>query len=240
MKISKQITWLFLAIGMFIFSAIANAQVVKMSKANICHDINSPYYSRVKNFKAYDTLASCLAAGGRVPKGTKDPANQTSLNNNVTDYSRSAFAHWRDYDGDCMNTRHELLLELSTGKVALSEDGCRVLRGRWNDPYSGQIFFDSSHLDIDHLVPLFWAWEQGASFWTDYKREQFANDPINLFAVSASLNRIKGSKGPDLWLPPNRDFHCQYVSRYLRVMIKYEFSAKSLSKVREIVANNCN
>jgi hypothetical protein len=28
------------------------------------------------------------------------------------------------------------------------------------------------------------------------KREQFANDPVNLFAVEARVNRQKGAKGP--------------------------------------------
>lgn len=46
----------------------SNGSVVKMSKSRICHDTNSRYYSRTKNYTAYKTLKECLNAGGRLPK----------------------------------------------------------------------------------------------------------------------------------------------------------------------------
>src|SRR5690554_3255764 len=138
------------------------------------------------------------------------------------------------------NTRHELLQDLSTGPVTMSENGCRVVRGRWNDPYSGDVLFDSSKMDIDHLVPLAWAWKHGASSWTDTERKKFANDPVNLFAVTASLNRSKGAQGPDTWLPPNKAFQCQYVTRYLRVMLNYDFNSDAVDDIRMIRSRICN
>ncbi len=33
----------------------------------------------------------------------------------------------------------------------------------------------------------------------------------NANCVEASLNRSKSDKGPDEWMPPNADYHCQYV-----------------------------
>lgn len=76
-----------------------------------------------------------------------------------------------------------------------------------------------SEVDIDHIVPLSWAWKYGANKWTQEKREQFANDPRNLIAVEASLNRQKGDKGPDEWLPPKNIG--QYQQRFLRVKKSY-------------------
>jgi hypothetical protein len=29
--------------------------------------------------------------------------------------------------------------------------------------------------------------------------------------VSASANRSKGARDPAVWLPPNQEFHCEYV-----------------------------
>ena len=136
-------------------------------------------------------------------------------------YDRSAFGSWADIDHDCQNTRHELLAELSTAIVALSANECRVTHGRWLDPYSGKVFFESKHLDIDHLVPLKFAWEHGASGWSDKQRRTFANDTRNLFAVEARLNQQKGAKGPLEWLPPNLKFQCQYVLRFTRIMTIY-------------------
>lgn len=222
-------------------SAIAQNPTVKMSNSKICHDKNSSYYSRTKNYKSYDTLKACLDAGGRLPKGVRAPVETSKkpAKSSGSEYSREAFSHWIDEDGDCLNTRHELLLELSTGPVTMSDNGCRVIRGRWNDPYSGDVLFDSSKMDIDHLVPLAWAWKRGARSWTDAERKQFANDPVNLFAVTASLNRSKAAQGPDTWLPPNKNFQCQYVTRYLRVILKYDFNSDAIDDIRTIRSRIC-
>ncbi len=230
------------ALLLFVTPTTVNARTppVKMSSSKICHDTSSPYYERTKNFKAYDSINACLDAGGRLPKGQKVPSARSYPElNSSNDYSRSAFASWIDEDGDCLNTRHELLLELSTGPTTKSSDGCRVLRGRWNDPYSGSVFLDSSKMDIDHLVPLAWAWRNGASSWSESERDRLANDPINLFAVSASLNRSKGAQGPDSWLPPNEKFHCQYVTRFYRVLLKYEFPEAVRSRAKATVNSKC-
>lgn len=231
----------FLLVTLSVSNAIAQSPTVKMSNSKICHDKSSPYYARTKNYKSYDTLKACLDAGGRLPKGVRAPAetNKNPIPPSGNEYSREAFSHWIDEDGDCLNTRHELLLELSTGPVTMSENGCRVVRGRWNDPYSGDVLFDSSKMDIDHLVPLAWAWKHGASSWTDTERKKFANDPVNLFAVTASLNRSKGAQGPDTWLPPNKAFQCQYVTRYLRVMLKYDFKSDAVNDIRTIRSRIC-
>lgn len=47
------------------------------------------------------------------------------------------------------------------------------------------------------------------------KRDSIDKDPDNpeyLIAADASLNRSKSDKGPDKWMPPDTDYHCQYVS----------------------------
>lgn len=136
-------------------------------------------------------------------------------------YDRELYDHWIDEDGDCRNTRHELLADLSTGSVTYSQDGCTVQRGRWLDPYTDRIFYEARAIDIDHLVPLAYAHVRGADQWTAAQRRQFANDPVNLFAVDAPSNREKGAQGPTEWLPPNRTFQCSYVVRFDRIMRQY-------------------
>lgn len=41
---------------------------VKLSKSGICHDEESSYYHRTKHFRAFNTIAECLATGARLPK----------------------------------------------------------------------------------------------------------------------------------------------------------------------------
>jgi hypothetical protein len=101
---------------------------------------------------------------------------------------------------------------------------CTATRGRWNDPYTGKVFYNARDLDVDHLVPLHWAWQHGGYKWSKEKRERFANDEANLFAVQASVNREKGAAGPLEWLPSDRSFHCQYVVRFQRIVKTYDLS----------------
>ena len=205
---------------LLLLSPFSYGDEIKKSHSGICHDSDSSYYTRVKNFTPYDSLEECLESGGRLPKKAKKSV--TRSHNYGAGYSRDKFGHgWDDEDGDCINTRHELLMAQSTSTVETGSNHCTVSRGRWLDPYTGKIFYDAQELDIDHLVPLKWAWDHGADEWTDEKRERFANDPVNLFAVQASENRKKGAKGPLEWMPSDESFHCQYIFRFIRVVETY-------------------
>lgn len=179
----------------------------------------------------YATLLRGLVAGVLLAASacnvSLDPSSDA-----VPPYDRALFGGWADVDGDCKTTRHEQLADLSTGPIRLSDDGCRVIRGRWLDPYTGQIFQNSSDLDIDHVVPLFWAWQRGAYDWPADQRRAFANDPVNLFAVDDGTNQSKGAKGPLEWLPPNNLFHCEYVTRFWRIVSKYDFVLSVTERTR--------
>lgn len=218
---------------LFFLSFNSHAELVKKSKSGICHDRHSMHYDRTTNFKPFNSLEECFASGGRLPAHYKKSEAKKSS------YSRNAFQHWIDEDKNCLNTRHELLKELSTGPITMDERGCRVIRGRWNDPYTNKIFYDGDKVDVDHLIPLKWAWENGADQWDADKRKQFANDPRNLFVVSASANRSKGAKGPHEWLPPYEKFHCQYLTRYLRVLMIYKFPVEVRDDIRALKEKTC-
>ncbi|MFL1485473.1 HNH endonuclease family protein [Marinobacter sp. LN3S78] len=191
---------------------------VKQSSSGLCHPPHSPWYERTTTFTAYDSLDACLAADGRLPDGVSvasaDPAD--------AGYRRSAFGHgWDDRDGDCQDSRAEALIATSTTNVRFADaDRCRVVTGRWVSPFTGEVIQNAGDIDIDHVVPLVWAWHNGASEWSRDRREAFANDPLNLWPVEASLNRSKGGRGPDEWMPPAGE--CQYISRFMRILIKYD------------------
>ena len=234
-----------LLIGVFVVAGLckpsyasATTDVVKKSKSAICHSTASPYYNRVKNFTPYSSLTVCLDSGGRLPKGmslkaqTKpSKANSTDSNSShLSYYKRSQFGSgWADFDKDCQNSRMEALVSQSVGPVHFKDERqCKVRAGKWISPFTGQTIYDASVIDIDHVVPLKWAWDNGANTWSYEKRVKFANDPANLLSVERSLNRQKGAKGVDEWLPPKNQ--CQYISRFLRVVKTYKLepSAQSL------------
>lgn len=229
----------------------AAAALVKQSNSGICHDTGSSWYDRTKNYKSFGSMAECLATGRaysgysgptraqqvKAPSAPDRPTRAVSVA-----YDRDLYDHWIDVDGDCQNARHELLLKMSTGATKLSGDKCSVTRGRWNDPYSGQIFNNSRDLDIDHIVPLAWAHAHGADRWNADLRRQFANDERNLLAVKASENRSKGAKGPLEWLPSNTAYHCQYVTRFQRIvkMYKLEYTNYERKKMNALRTRLCS
>ena len=65
---------------------------------------------------------------------------------NVPDYDRDRFAGWLDTDGDCVNTRHEILQEEAAG-FSMNAEGCAVASGQWFDPYTNRAFTDPRDLD---------------------------------------------------------------------------------------------
>ena len=203
---------------------------VKLSRSGICHCPGGAYWERTIHFTAHPSIESCLATGGRHPKqgqgdcdapGMAAAAATGSPAPRVCDgpcYDRALFGGWADEDGDCRTTRHEVLAELSTAPVRWSADGCEVERGRWIDPYTGRVHLDAGGLDVDHVVPLAYAWARGADGWDEPAREAFANDPANLIPTEARVNRSKGARGPLAWLPPDEGARCGYVLRFARVM----------------------
>lgn len=136
------------------------------------------------------------------------------------EYDRKTWAHWVDEDRDCQDTRAEVLIRDSEVPVTMDPDGCDVVTGRWTCPYSLQVFEDPSELDIDHVVPLQHAFENGAQEWNAEKRRAYANaldDPQHLAAVWNHSNRSKGARGIEGWLPQRAQQRCEYVARWLAI-----------------------
>lgn len=152
-------------------------------------------------------------------------------------YRRSLYRHWIDADGDCQDTRQEVLVRDASAEVEFRRPrDCVVTRGVWHDPYTGQSYREPRQLDIDHVVPLKNAHESGAWAWSKEKRQEYANflaDRRHLLAVKGSENRKKGEKGPDRYLPPDSSFHCDYVRIWDK--IKRDWQLEMTEKEKEAV-----
>ncbi len=161
---------------------------------------------------------SALDALAKIPVKGKAPK---------TGYTREQFgAAWQDVDANGCDTRDDVLTRDLTQVTYSADDPCQVRSGVLVDPYTPKrISFErgprSSAVQIDHLVALSDAWQTGAQQWSETTREHFANDPLNLLAVDGPLNAAKGDGDAATWLPPNKDFRCQYVARQVAVKAKY-------------------
>lgn len=142
------------------------------------------------------------------------------------DYERSEWKHWT---GSPCDTREEVLKEQGTD-VKADKKTCKVTSGTWVDFYSGDTFTDPSKLDIDHVIPLSNAAQNGGQKWSAEKKEQFANDKTQLLAVSASENRSKSDKGPGEYMPKNKDFHCEYSKLWIDTASKYDLTISNKDK----------
>ena len=141
-----------------------------------------------------------------------------------TGYARTQFGNGWASSGGC-DTRNRILQRDLTS--IQNPDGCIVLRGVLDDPYTGkQIIFargvnTSGAVQIDHAVALAAAWVTGAQQLTVDERRAMANDPLELLAVDGVANMQKSDGDAATWLPPNKAFRCQYVARQIAVKVKY-------------------
>jgi hypothetical protein len=161
-----------------------------------------------------------------------------------TGYARSQFPHWSDPDRNGCDARNDTLkrdLTNITYKAGTRE--CKVIAGQLIDPFSGKLITFSASgnsIDIDHVVALSNAWQTGAVYFDKSKRTLLANDPLNLLAVDAKLNRKKGDGDAATWLPPNKAFRCEYVARQVAVKAKYGlWVTKAEKEMMEKILSTC-
>ncbi|MFT4284308.1 MAG: HNH endonuclease family protein [Protaetiibacter sp.] len=151
------------------------------------------------------------------------------------EYRRVQFGDgWLDVDGNGCDTRNDILIRDLVDVVV--DDRCRVLSGTLNDPYTGvAIAFvrgpqSSQEVQIDHILPLAIAWRGGAWRWSSAAREAFANDPLELAAVSGTANAQKGAKSISQWTPPAAAFQCNYAAAYVDIAHRYQIALSSADK----------
>ncbi len=139
-------------------------------------------------------------------------------------YDRDDWPHWDEgLGGGCFTVRDKVLAEESfvpVETVPASGGRCRVVKGLWNDPYTGLTFTESSDVDIDHVVPLKEAHGSGGHAWTRERRRAYANYlnySHHLIVVDDRENQtVKRDRDPAEYLPIGA-FECEYVEVWLRI-----------------------
>ncbi|MDB5186572.1 MAG: uncharacterized protein JWM07_44 [Candidatus Saccharibacteria bacterium] len=163
-----------------------------------------------------------LRVAGRAPK-TGD-----------SEYNRTHFGDGWETELGCDSRNRILQRDLTN--VQTDEEGCKVVSGQLNDPYTGKVVMftrgssTSDDVQIDHVVALSNAWQTGAQALTYEQRVQFANDPLELLAVDGPTNQQKSDADAATWLPPYKPFRCQYVARQIAIKAKYQLWVTAAEK----------
>ncbi len=161
---------------------------------------------------------SALAQLATLPTKGKSPLTGYAR---VGEFGRA----WLDVDHNGCDTRDDILARDLT-KIVRSGP-CKILSGVLAEPYTGHVIDflrgikTSALVQIDHLVPLANAWQTGAQKLTQARREQLANDPLELLAVDGPANEQKGDGDAATWLPAQKSFRCTYIARQIAVKSKY-------------------
>jgi hypothetical protein len=185
----------------------------------------SPTSDTIQPGTALDALQK-LEVKGRAPK---------------TGYSRAQFGSgWAVVNG--CSTR-DVIMYRDLTNVTLADE-CTVESGVLNDAYTGTVIQYSkanpSAVQIDHVIALSDAWQKGAQLLSEETREQLANDPLELIAVSGKANQIKSDADAATWLPDNKAFRCQYIARQVAVKQKYLLWVTAAErKAMEDILNTC-
>ncbi|MER7486398.1 HNH endonuclease family protein [Streptomyces sp. NPDC126497] len=158
-----------------------------------------------------------------------------------TGYDRDEFGYaWMDTaDGvplarNGCDTRNDVLRRDGQEVRFRSGSDCVVVAMTLDDPYTGTTIEwrkqEAAEVQIDHVVPLSYSWQMGASRWPEAKRERLANDTLNLIPVQGRANSAKGDSGPATWLPPDKRIRCAYAVRFAQVAVKYEMPVTAADK----------
>lgn len=166
-----------------------------------------------------------------------------------TGYDRDEFGYaWMDsapggipFSRNGCDTRNDLLQRDGEDVRFRSGSDCVVVSMTLVDPYTGKeidwVKSRATAVQIDHVMPLSYDWQMGASRWDKGKREDIANDPLNLIPVDGPTNGSKSDSGPASWLPPNKGIRCSYVVRFAQVSLKYELPVTKADK--EMMLRQC-
>nr|BFD84385.1 HNH endonuclease family protein [Streptomyces sp. Xyl84] len=171
-------------------------------------------------------LIGTVATKGRGPK---------------TGYKRDQFGYaWMDsvngvpFAHNGCDTRDDVLKRDGQDVSFRKGSNCVLVAMTLHDPYTGRtIQWTKAHaatVQIDHVMPLSYDWQMGAAHWPKEKREQIANDPLNLLPVDGPANSAKSDSGPATWLPPNKGIRCAYSVRFAQVSLKYKLPVTTADK----------
>ena len=140
----------------------------------------------------------------------------------MTSYEREALGpDWLDADSNGCDIRTDVLADsLSAATFKPVTGRCLVLTRTLDDPYTGReinyAYGDGNLVDVDHVVAL----DNARATGLVSGALSNVRDPLDLLAIDAGENRSKGDGDAATWLPPEKDFRCDYVARQIAVKVQ--------------------
>jgi hypothetical protein len=206
-----------------VLSAIVGVQVAMGGRPDVSANADTPTVQ-----PGVDLLAGIKT----VPTRVRDYGYQRAAFGDAWDDNSSAPGGHNGCD-----TRNDILNRDLLDKTYVSIRRCpdAVATGTLRDPYTNEtvVFIRGNQVgasvQIDHIVPLAYAWDMGARDWPADVRLRFANDPANLLAVSGKANQDKGDQPPGSWMPQNTAFWCQYSIQFADVLRGYRLGVDQVT-----------
>lgn len=225
-----------LLLSLCIFSVkYANAQEIGTSQSfDDFYTVNEADQKSVVDMNPAQALQDVLGSDGlselkaQVYNLLKLDHHQENFGGPTEPYKRvQHFGTWihGKSDSDCLNTRGKVLVRDSSVKTELNSAGCTVIGGEWLDPYTDGKYQKASDIQIDHVVPLKNAYQNGAWKWDFKKRCLYGNflaNDFHLLSVMGHENMKKGDKGPEGYMPPAANFKCEYLQNWLKIKLIWQ------------------
>lgn len=197
--------------------------------------------SSASDYSEWSTKDAFKEANGKVDSLTQLNKKEEKVKYNRKEQFGTAWKY--DFDKSGCDTRDDIL-KVSM-EAAEMKDKCKLAAGILRyDPYDGETNVKMTaadmgkELDGEHIVSLWDVWASGAQLWDSEgtpdvsdktvsddpyeRRQQIANDPLNVIMADSSENRSKGEKDASQWIvPKNPEYACEYITRQVEVKAKY-------------------
>ena len=166
---------------------------------------------------------------------------------NPTGFAATLFRHWIDADGDCRNTRSEVLVRESVEPVEFHDvyTRCRPYFGDWRPFLDGGYSWPSDeYLVVGHVVPLAEAWTSGARTWTAARRQAYANDlgyGPSLTVMRPATNTARAGRDIAQWQSEHPSARCAYAARWVAVKYRWRLSVDiaERSALADVLTGSC-
>ncbi len=194
------------------------------------HYNGSSYHCHMTNCEMPDTFTR----GGR-DSFFFDPRSRDKF------FNEADWPYDEDFDGDCQNTRNEILVATSRAPTQFTNPrNCEVRTGEWFDEYTGKTFTVAAQIDLDHIIPVRYAHNQGGDRWDAGKKVAFANDPMNLMLTERRELQRKRDNGPSRYLP-REEYRCDYARQWLAIAEKYDLQLANTDRNRiTLILRECS
>ncbi len=187
-----------------------------------------------------DHAGLSISSATRVPDGTLDADQARAALATVTVAEPGPMTGYspQEFGPDTCATKETVLRRDGVG--VQFGPGCATATGSWYSPYDATVHTRGEQVAIDRVTSLEAAWRAGASGWAPQQRLDYARDPRNLLAVSASSAAARGGRDADSWQPPRIAYRCPFARIVITVKSAYRLSVTARERAAlEQILQDC-